>query len=56
MLAWGKDGIVVAIAVISMALIGKHWQNLQRLMAGTEPRLGSKKKPLENAPRAAKPR
>uniref|UniRef100_UPI0028C3F674 glycerol-3-phosphate 1-O-acyltransferase PlsY n=1 Tax=Accumulibacter sp. TaxID=2053492 RepID=UPI0028C3F674 len=36
LLAWGKDGIVLAVAVISMALVGKHWQNLQRLMAGTE--------------------
>ena len=25
-------------------LIGKHWQNLQRLMAGTEPKIGGKKK------------
>ena len=44
LLAWGKDGIVLAIGIISMALIGKHWQNLQRLMAGTEPKIGAKKK------------
>ncbi|WP_291993573.1 glycerol-3-phosphate 1-O-acyltransferase PlsY [Candidatus Accumulibacter sp. ACC003] len=43
LLAWGKDGMVLTVAVISMALIGKHWQNLQRLMAGSEPKLGSKK-------------
>jgi len=28
-----------------MALIGKHWQNFQRLLAGQETRIGSKKKP-----------
>ena len=26
-----------------MALIGKHWGNLQRLMAGTEPKIGASK-------------
>ncbi|MEF8734718.1 MAG: glycerol-3-phosphate 1-O-acyltransferase PlsY [Candidatus Accumulibacter meliphilus] len=42
-LAWGKDGIVLAIGIISMTLIGKHWPNLQRLMAGSEPQIGGKK-------------
>lgn len=41
---WGVDGRVLVVGVIGMALIGKHWQNLQRLMAGTEPKLGAKKK------------
>ena len=40
---WGNDIILLAIGVIAMALIGTHWPNLQRLMAGTEPKLGTKK-------------
>ena len=43
-LLWGGDALVVAVGVMSMALIGKHWQNLQRLMAGTETKIGSNKK------------
>ena len=43
-LLWGSDVTVLAVGVIAMALIGKHWQNLQRLMAGTEPKIGAKKK------------
>lgn len=41
-LAAGFDFSVLAIGIISLALIGKHWGNLQRLMAGTEPKLGKK--------------
>ena len=41
---WGIDGRVLVVGVIAMALIGKHWPNLQRLMAGSEPKLGAKKK------------
>lgn len=41
---WGHDVMLLAVGVIAMALIGKHWQNLQRLMAGTEPKIGAKKK------------
>ena len=44
-LFWGSGSLLLAVGVIAMALIGKHWQNLQRLMAGTEPRIGAKKKP-----------
>ena len=43
-LSSGFDFSVMVIGVMSLALIGKHWGNLQRLMAGTEPKLGSKKK------------
>jgi glycerol-3-phosphate acyltransferase PlsY len=43
-LSAGFDFSVMAISIMSLALVGKHWANLQRLMAGTEPRLGSKKK------------
>jgi glycerol-3-phosphate acyltransferase PlsY len=42
-LMWGSDGRVLVVGIIAMALIGKHWQNLQRLMAGREPRIGSRK-------------
>jgi len=40
---WGGDVLLLAVGIIAIALIGKHWQNLQRLMAGTEPRIGAKK-------------
>lgn len=41
---WGFNTMVVAVAIMSMALIGKHWGNLQRLLAGTEGKIGAKKK------------
>lgn len=41
---WGRDPLLAAVALIAMALIAKHWGNLQRLMAGTEPKIGTKKK------------
>ena len=41
---WGRDPLLAAVAIIAMALIAKHWANLQRLMAGTEPKIGSTKK------------
>ena len=41
---WGRDPLLAAVAIIAMALIAKHWGNLQRLMAGTEPKIGAKKK------------
>jgi glycerol-3-phosphate acyltransferase PlsY len=43
-LLWGNDVLLLAVGIIAMALIGKHWQNLQRLMAGTEPKIGARKK------------
>jgi glycerol-3-phosphate acyltransferase PlsY len=42
-LTGGVDSTVLVIGIMSMALVGKHWGNLQRLLAGTEPRLGAKK-------------
>ncbi|MBK8524218.1 MAG: glycerol-3-phosphate 1-O-acyltransferase PlsY [Betaproteobacteria bacterium] len=42
---WGGSFLMLTVGVISMALISKHWQNLQRLLTGTEPKVGSKKKP-----------
>ncbi|UCV03056.1 glycerol-3-phosphate 1-O-acyltransferase PlsY [Dechloromonas denitrificans] len=40
----GAGGQVIFIGILAMALIGKHWQNIQRLMAGQEAKIGSKKK------------
>jgi len=40
----GANGQTLIVGVLSLALIGKHWQNLQRLMAGQESKIGSKKK------------
>ena len=42
-LLWGRDPQLAAVAIIAMALIAKHWPNLQRLMAGNEPTIGGKK-------------
>ncbi len=40
----GADGHFAVIMAIALALIAKHWPNLQRLMAGQESKIGSKKK------------
>ncbi|MGE5385800.1 MAG: glycerol-3-phosphate 1-O-acyltransferase PlsY [Betaproteobacteria bacterium] len=38
----GTSGfIVLVVGIIALALIGKHWANIQRLMAGTEPKIGA---------------
>lgn len=44
------DGLIITVGIIAMALIGKHWGNLQRLIAGEESKIGSKKKiqPISN--------
>jgi glycerol-3-phosphate acyltransferase PlsY len=44
LLMHGANAQIIVIGIIAMALIGKHWQNLQRLLAGQETRIGSKKK------------
>lgn len=41
-LIWGLEPGVLALAVMSLLLIWRHGANIQRLMAGTEPRLGHK--------------
>lgn len=41
---WGTDGLVLAVGIMTVALIGKHWPNLQRLLAGNEPKIGGAKK------------
>ena len=43
-LFWGSHAMVPPVAIIAMALIVKHWGNLQRLMVGAEPKIGAKKK------------
>lgn len=40
----GADNLSVVVGTIAMALIGKHWPNIQRLLAGQESKIGSKKK------------
>lgn len=44
LLMHGANAQIIVIGIIAMALIGKHWQNFQRLLAGQETRIGSKKK------------
>lgn len=40
----GAGGQVLIVGILAMALIGKHWPNIQRLLAGQESKIGSKKK------------
>ena len=40
----GSSHLTIIVGLLGMALIGKHWQNIQRLMAGQESKIGSKKK------------
>lgn len=40
----GAEHPSIVVGIIAMALIGKHWQNIQRLLAGQESKIGSKKK------------
>jgi glycerol-3-phosphate acyltransferase PlsY len=44
LLSWGGGTMALVVGVIAIALIVKHWGNLQRLMAGTEPKIGAKRK------------
>lgn len=43
-LFWGSGTLLLVVGIIAMVLIVKHWANLQRLMAGTEPKIGAGKK------------
>ncbi len=40
----GGNGQTLVIGILALALIGKHWGNIQRLLAGQESKIGSKKK------------
>jgi glycerol-3-phosphate acyltransferase PlsY len=44
LLSWGGGVLSLVVGIIAIMLIFRHWGNLQRLMAGTEPRIGAKKK------------
>jgi len=41
---WGAIGSTLAVGAMSLALIARHWPNLQRLLTGGEPKIGAKKK------------
>jgi glycerol-3-phosphate acyltransferase PlsY len=41
---WGGGILALSVGIIAIALIVRHWGNLQRLMAGAEPKIGAKKK------------
>lgn len=43
-LSGGGGGQLLVVAVMALGLIAKHWANIQRLMAGQEPKIGAKKK------------
>ena len=45
LLVWGGSPLVLAIAVMSLLLVWRHWPNIQKLLAGTESRLGHKAAP-----------
>ena len=40
----GANSNVIIIGLIAMALIGKHWGNIQKHLAGQESKIGSKKR------------
>lgn len=40
----GISTTTIAIALMSMVLVGRHWANMGRLMAGKEPRIGGRAK------------
>ena len=42
LLLWGVDAATLPIAVMGMLLVWRHFPNIQRLIAGTESRLGRK--------------
>ena len=50
-LIWGADAYALAIAAMSALLVWRHIGNINKLMAGTESKLGQK----ANAPQRAKP-
>ena len=44
LLMHGANSQIIVIGIIAMALIGKHWQNFQRLLAGQEGKISRKRK------------
>ncbi|MDR2614606.1 MAG: glycerol-3-phosphate 1-O-acyltransferase PlsY [Candidatus Accumulibacter sp.] len=45
LLIWGGGLLALVVGILAITLIFRHWGNLQRLMAGTEPKIGKGKKP-----------
>lgn len=55
--AWPSNPpIGVALGVISLLLVYRHWANVERLLAGTEPRIGQGKKTATATAAAARAR
>jgi glycerol-3-phosphate acyltransferase PlsY len=44
LMSWGGGVQSLVVGIIAFVLVARHWGNLQRLMAGTEPKIGAKKK------------
>jgi glycerol-3-phosphate acyltransferase PlsY len=44
LLLWGGGILTLVVSILAVTLIVKHWGNLQRLMAGIEPKIGDNKK------------
>jgi glycerol-3-phosphate acyltransferase PlsY len=42
LLVWGADATTLAIAVMSLLLVWRHSANIQKLLAGTESKIGQK--------------
>ena len=51
-LIWGGSPIAVVLLVIALLVIWRHMENIRRLIAGTESRLGSKTPPASPKPPA----
>ncbi|MDR2788395.1 MAG: glycerol-3-phosphate 1-O-acyltransferase PlsY [Candidatus Accumulibacter sp.] len=41
LLLWGGGTLALVVSILAITLIVRHWGNLQRLMAGTEPKIGA---------------
>ncbi|MCE2917887.1 MAG: glycerol-3-phosphate 1-O-acyltransferase PlsY [Rubrivivax sp.] len=54
-LIWDVGPAWVAIVLMSALLIWRHKANIDKLIAGTESKLGQKAAPVANPPRAAEP-
>ena len=50
LLIWGADATTLAIAVMSLLLVWRHSANIQKLLAGTESKLGQKSHGASPAP------
>lgn len=54
LIGWGSSPVAAATAVMSVLLVWRHAPNIQKLLAGTESRLGSKKAASPSISRQAK--